>query len=62
MRNRPAFLKYSNVILGDRRSWDGPGMHVNVQLLKNRLRELIARHDAETLPAIPAFRNTQETN
>lgn len=55
-RNRPVFLKYSRQILSDQRQWDGPGMSVNVNLLKNRLRELLASHDSETEPTIPAFR------
>ena len=55
-RNRPTFLKYSRQILEDGRRWDGPGMNVNVNLLKSRLRELLAAHTAETDPMIPALR------
>ena len=58
-RNRPAFLKYSRQILGDQRRWDGPDMSINVNLLKNRVRELLTAHDTETEPMIPAFRAKQ---
>ncbi len=60
-RNRPVFLKYSRHILEDKRRWDGPDMNVNINLLKNRLRELLAAHDKETEPTIPALR-TKKTN
>ncbi len=56
MRNRPVFLKYSRHVLSDERRWDGDGMSINVNLLKNRLRELLAAHDKETEPTIPALR------
>ncbi len=61
-RNRPVFLKYSRQILGDERRWDGPGMNVNVNLLKNRLRELLAAHNTETDPMIPALRAKKAAN
>lgn len=55
-RNRPVFLKYSRQILEGGRNWDGPGMNVNINLLKNRIRELLAVHNTETDPMIPALR------
>lgn len=62
VRNRPVFLKYSRQILSDQRRWDGPGMNINVNLLKNRLRELLAAHDKETEPTIPALRAKKAVN
>lgn len=59
-RNRPVFLKYSRQVLADERTWDGEGMNINVNLLKNRLRELLAAHDKETEPTIPALRTAKK--
>ena len=61
-RNRVVFLKYSRQIIENGRRWDGPGMNININLLKNRIRELLEAHNAETDPMIPALRAKKSTN
>ena len=39
-KNRKAFDRYAAIIMEGRRSYDGPGMAVNVRRLKNLIREL----------------------
>lgn len=46
-RNRQAFLNYAEIIMTDKRQWDGEGMDVNVNIIKNEVRRLLQEHQAE---------------
>lgn len=46
--NRRAFIGYAGIVLEDRRSFDGDGMNVNVNIVKSRIRELLRKHLEET--------------